>query len=104
MKLKRKLCLTTIVMRTVTGHNVVAGVFTENFRDTLKSFVAKDEAYSFMNNVKGSPAYWKHMLSDVLAMVKQLGLPLYLLTLSYADLHWDELVIIISKLKGCEIS
>ena len=37
-------------------------------------------------------------LFEVLAMVKQLGLPTYFMTLSCADLRWNELVSIISKL------
>jgi len=93
-----------VAMQKVSGQNFTAGMFTNNFRETVKSFVVNDEAYSFMNNVKGSPAYWKHMLSDVLAMVKQLGLPSFFLTLSCADLRWDELVLVISKLKGHKLS
>ena len=71
-----------------------------NFTDTVKSFIAKDEGYSFMSPIKGTPAYWKKFLSEVLAMVKQLGLPTFFMTLSCADLRWNELISIISKLKG----
>ena len=51
-----------------------------------------------MNPCKYTPAYWKMFLFEVLAMVKQLDLPTYLMTLSCADLWWNELVAIISKL------
>ena len=37
-------------------------------------------------------------------MVKQLGLPTYFLTLSCADLRWNELVIIIGKLNNIDVS
>ena len=37
-------------------------------------------------------------------MVKQLGLPTYFMTLSCADLRWNELVDIIQKLKGEEMT
>ena len=54
-----------------------------------------------MYHIKGTPAYWKRrFLFEVLAMVKQLGLPTYFMTLSCADLRWNELVSIISKLNG----
>ena len=53
-----------------------------------------------MNNIKGTPVYWKRFLLEVLAMVKQLGLSTFFMTLSRADLRWDELVSIISKLNG----
>ena len=53
-----------------------------------------------MNPIKGTPAYWKRFLFEVSAMVKQRGLPTYFLILSCADLRWNELVSIISKLNG----
>ena len=53
-----------------------------------------------MNSIKGTPAYWKKFLHEVLAMVKQLGLPTFFMTLSCADLRWNELISIISTLKG----
>ena len=37
-------------------------------------------------------------------MIKQLGLPTYFMTLSCADLHWNELVAIIQKIKGKKIT
>ena len=57
-----------------------------------------------MSSVKGTPAYWKQFLYDVLAMVKQLGIPTYFLTLSCADLRWEELPYIINKLSNLVLS
>ena len=57
-----------------------------------------------MSSVKGTPAYWKQFLYDVLAMVKQLGIPTYILALSYADLRWEELPYIINKLNNLVLS
>ena len=37
-------------------------------------------------------------------MVKQLGTPIFFLTLSYADLQWNELISIICKLNGIDIA
>ena len=48
-----------------------------NFKGTVEWFVVMDNAFSFMNSVKGSPPYWEQFLYDVLAMVKQLGIPTY---------------------------
>ena len=56
------------------------------------------------NRVKGTPAYWKKFLYEVLAMVKQLGIPTFFLTLSCADLRWNELISIISKLNKLNLS
>ena len=51
-----------------------------------------------MISVKGTPAYCKQFLFEVLAMVRQLGIPTCFLILSCADLKWDELPYIINKL------
>ena len=57
-----------------------------------------------MNSVKGTPAYWKQFLYDVLAMVKQLAISTYFLTLSCADLTQEELPYIINKLNSLGLS
>ena len=57
-----------------------------------------------MSSVKGTPAYWKQFLFEVLAMVKQLEMPNYFLTLSCADLRWQELPSIINKLNNLGLS
>ena len=93
-----------IAMQKVKTNQLTAGMLSRNFKESVKSFVAKDEAYNFMNTIKGTPAYWKRFLFEVLAMVKQLGLPTFFMTLSCADLRWDELVSIISKLNGLNLS
>ena len=57
-----------------------------------------------MSSIKGTPAYWKKKLFEVLAMVKQLGIPTFFMTLSCADLRWNELVEIIPKLNRLDFS
>ena len=44
--------------------------------------------------------YWKKSQREVLAIVEQLGCPTFFLTLSCADLRWNKLVEIISKLNS----
>ena len=71
-----------------------------DFKETIERFAASDNAFSFMSSVKGTSAYWKQFLYDVLVMVKQLGIPKYFLTLSRADLRWEELPYIINRLNN----
>ena len=66
-----------IAMKKVSSNSLTAGMLSNNFSETIKSFIAKDEGFNFMNPIKGTPAYWKRFLFEVLAMVKQLGLPTY---------------------------
>ena len=51
-----------------------------------------------MNQITGTPAYWKKFHSKVLTMVKQLGCPTFFLTLSCTELRLNDLVEIIGKL------
>jgi len=55
-------------MKKVTGNDMTAGMLGQNFQETVKNCIASDNAYKCMSTVKGT-------LSDVLAMVKQLGIP-----------------------------
>ena len=77
-------------MNKIKPDTITAGTVKSNFKATIESFVARDNAFSFMSSVKGTPAYWKQFLYDVLAMVKQLGIPTYFLTLSCADLCYAQ--------------
>ena len=74
-----------IAMKKVKGSNLTAGMFSKNFKETVKSFIASDDAFSFMSSIKGTPAYWKRFLLEVLAMVKQLGLPTFLTKEEYIE-------------------
>ena len=97
LKLKSNI---NIAMKKVTCNKMTAGMLQHNFQESVKNYISSDNAYRFMKTIKGTPAYWKNMLSDVLAMVKQLGMPSYFMTLSCADLQWEELIVIIRKLRG----
>ena len=50
-----------------------------------------------MNAIKIDPAYWERFLHDVVAMVKQLGIPKFISTFPCDDLHENELISVISK-------
>ena len=48
-------------------------------------------SYMFMKNIRGTVAYWKDVLYNLLAMIKNLGCPTFFMTLSANDYHWFEL-------------
>ena len=75
-------------------------MLTNNFSETVKAFLPKDEAFQFMGNIKGTPAYCKKILCEVSSMGTQLGLPTFFMTLICADLQWDELISIIASLRS----
>ena len=87
-------------IRKINPVTLTAGTNKSNFKETIERFVATNNAFSFMSSVKGTPAYWKIFFYDVLAMLKELGIPTYFVKLSCATLRWEELPYISSKLNN----
>ena len=54
-------------MKKVCTTQLTAGMISNNFSETVNSFIAKDDVFNFMNSVKGIPAYWKKFIFEVLA-------------------------------------
>ena len=44
-------------MRKIKTTNLTAGMLNRNFKETVQQFIASDEAFSFMNTIRGAPAY-----------------------------------------------
>ena len=63
--------------------------------DIISQLEKKDGMYNEIfraaSKIKGTYAYQKTKQSDLMAMVKQLGLPGMFETFSYADTQWDDL-------------
>ena len=49
-------------------------------------------------------SYWQKFMYEVIAMVQQLGIPTWFMTLSCADLRWHELFHILSRVRGENIT
>ncbi|KAI8500028.1 hypothetical protein Bbelb_223450 [Branchiostoma belcheri] len=60
--------------------------------DNVQAMLRTDNAFKFLTNVRGSPPYWNKALLDLLAYVRQLGIPTWFLTLSAADMQWPEVI------------
>ena len=78
---------TGIAMRKITSNSLNTGKLSNNFKGMVQQFIAQYKTYSFMSLIKDKPAYWKKTLFEVLAMVKQLVIPTFFMTLSRADLR-----------------
>lgn len=69
----------------------------------MDNTIGKDNAFRFMASITGSPAYWEHQKKNVLAMVRQLGIFTFFVTLSAAETQWSELLIILKRTVDKEI-
>ena len=54
-------------------------------------------SYMFLKGIRGTVAYWKNALSNLLAMLKTLGPPTLFVTLSADDCHWPELAMALTN-------
>ena len=95
--------LQSIVIRQMSGrlyqgHKLTAGVLKDP--DKLNQLVQKDYGYRLLKEVRGTPAYWQKVHYEVLAMIRQLGIPTWFLTLSAADMKWPEVIQIIARQYG----
>ena len=91
-------------LRKSRGNSLTASEIRNMNTSHLRNLIFSDQAYIFMKNIKGSPAYWQRFMYDVLAMIKQLGPPSWWMTFSCADLRWNEIYKILSKLQGKELT
>ena len=78
-----------IALKKVYGHSVTASRVRSNL-------ISQDQAYLFLRQIPGSPPYWQKLMYKAVAMVKQLGIPTWFMTLLCADLRWPELFQIIA--------
>jgi len=58
----------------------------------VSSFVRRHHAFRCLTTIRGSPAYWQRTQLDVLAMIRQLGIPTWFMTLSAADMQWPDVI------------
>ena len=88
--------------RALGGHKITAGQLQNPA--VLEQLIRNEQAFKFLKNVRGSPAYWPDQLYDVLAMLLTLSIPMWFLTLSVADLHWPEMIQAVAVQFGKKLS
>ena len=67
-------------------------MLSQNYKEKVKCLIVNDETFNFMDTLKRTPAYWTRFQLEVLAIIKQLGLSTFFISLSSADLGWNELI------------
>ena len=65
---------------------------------TIDKLIRSEEAYKILSQDRTSPVYWEKRMKDLMAMIRQLGIPTFFLTLSAAESQWSELIIILEKI------
>ena len=68
--------------------------------DSLKQMLEFDDGYRFLKPIRGTPAFWQGAQRDLLACVRQLGIPTWFCSFSSADMRWTNLLYSILKQEG----
>ena len=89
-----------IALKKIHGQPLTASQIRSIDAQNLQNLICQDQAYLFLRQIPGSPPYWQRFMYEVIAMVKQLGIPTWFMTLSCADLRWPELFQIIARTQG----
>ena len=89
-----------IALKKIHGQTLTASQIRSIDAQNLQNLICQDQAYLFLRQIPGSPPYWQRFMYEVIAMVKQLGIPTWFMTLSCADLRWPELFQIIARTQG----
>ena len=71
-----------------------------SIKNSIQDMIRENDAYRFLQTVRGSHPYWKRTLHDLCAMVRQLDIPTWFITFSAADLMWAEPIQIIARQQG----
>ena len=66
----------------------------------LDKLVNLDEGYYIFRQLRNSPPYLEARKKDIFAMIRQLSLPTWFISLSAADTRWTDLLKMLAKLNG----
>lgn len=60
--------------------------------EMLSKLLKTDEAFRFMQPIRGTPAYWSSIQKDLFAMLSQLGIPTWFCLFSSAEYRWCDAI------------
>ena len=67
-------------------------------KDIVDQMVRLDEGYKIFRTLRGSPPYWENAKKDSFAMIREICLPTWFISLSAAETHWKPLLHSLAKL------
>ena len=73
-------------------------------RDMSNNPELSDSCFGFMHNMTGTIAYWQRTKLDLLSMFCTLGPSTFFITLTADDMNWPDLLYVLAKWSGLDIS
>ncbi|XP_074526296.1 uncharacterized protein LOC141790369 [Halichoeres trimaculatus] len=68
--------------------------------EALKQLLEFDDGFKFLRPIRGTPAFWQTVQKEVMACVRQLGIPTWFCSFSSADMRWQNLLTSILRQEG----
>ena len=90
--------------RQSSSHEEAQQLTAGDLRDLSNNPELSDSCYGFMHNMRGTIAYWQRAKLDLLAMFRTLGPPTFFITLTADDMNWLDLLYVLAKRAGMDIS
>ena len=72
--------------------------------DAAENPEIEENCYAFMRNIRGTAAYWQRAKLDLISMFRTLGPPTYFITLSADDMNWPDLMYVLAKRDGMDLT
>ena len=98
LELDRLVSAVNICLRKVkskSAHHYTAGMLQD--ANSVESLVKSDDAFKVLKCLRCSSAYWQARKKELMAMIRQIGLPSIFFTNSAAESRWEELHKILYK-------
>ena len=73
-------------------------------KSNLFNLFRKDEIFASFKNIRGTPQYFKSMQLDMIAKIRCFGTYTFFITGSAADFFWPELIIVIARQYGSNLT
>ena len=67
---------------------------------TFKSLISDAEIFASFKKIRGTPQYFKNMMHNILAKVRQFGPPTFWITFSAAEFKWTDIIKIVASQFG----
>ena len=71
---------------------------------SLRDMISDAELFASFKSIRGTPQYFHNMMLDVLAKIRQFGPPTLFLTFSAAEFSWTDIIKIVAKQFGEELT
>jgi hypothetical protein len=71
-------------------------------KEFMQDLFNEDEALSFLRAVRSTPQYWQWAKYKVNAMIRQLCLPTFFITLSPSENNWPELIKLLAEIQAID--